>query len=217
MLNIRFAAMAIVALAVLSLTTMAQQPAAGGAIPDGKVVVVNTTVFPEKIGELKQKYDQVEAKFKDRVQQLQSLADQIDKEQKEMMAQQNVLPADKLRDKQDRIETLKKQGTRTQEDLKADYDKELEAATKPVRDKLFQALTKYATRNSIVMVFSLAGAAQSNTLAFWDPKADITDDFVAEYNKANPVPAGAPAPTNPATKPAAVKPTTTTGKPTSNQ
>ena len=55
------------------------------------------------------------------------------------------------------------------------------------------------------LVLNLAGIAQSQSLAYWHPSADITDDFVAEYNKANPV-AGAPAtqptaPVRPATKP----------------
>ena len=109
---------------------------------------------------------------------------------------------------------LKRDGTRKQEDLKNDYDKALESATKPVRDKLYQFLNNYTTKNSITMVINLAAAAQSGTLAFWDPKSDVTEEFINEYNKANPVPgmtatppAGKPA-TNPAAKP--------TGKPNGN-
>ncbi|MFY9556885.1 MAG: OmpH family outer membrane protein, partial [Blastocatellia bacterium] len=77
----------------------------------------------------------------------------------------------------------------------------IDTATKPIRDKLYQFLNNYAAQRSIVLIINLAGAAQTGTLAYWNPGTDITDDFIAEYNKANPV-AGAPAaPPKPATKP----------------
>ena len=51
-------------------------------------------------------------------------------------------------------------------------------------------------------MINLAGAAQAGVLAYWNPGTDVTEDFVAEYNKANPV-AGASAPRpQPATVPA---------------
>jgi hypothetical protein len=49
----------------------------------------------------------------------------------------------------------------------------------------------------------LAGAYQTGTLAYWSPTTDITEDFITEYNKANPIPGGAAAP---AAKPPAAKP-----------
>ena len=169
-------------------------------VPDGKIVVLNTTAFPNGILELKQKYDQVDNQFKQRSQELESLAQQMQQIETDIKAKGNVLPADKLREMQDRYEALKSEGTRKQEDLKNDYEKAVEQATKPVRDKLYQFLNNYAAKNTISMVINLAGAAQSGSLAFWDPKADVTEDFINEYNKANPV-AGMTA-TPPASKPA---------------
>jgi hypothetical protein len=58
-------------------------------------------------------------------------------------------------------------------------------------------------------VINLAGAAQTGTLAYWNPGTDITDDFISEYNKANPVAGGAaPAtqPAKPTVKPPGSKP-----------
>ena len=63
----------------------------------------------------------------------------------------------------------------------------LDIATRPVRDKMTQFLNTYAAQRNIVVVINLAGAAQSGSLAYWNPKLDITDDFIGEYNKANPV------------------------------
>ena len=218
MKNFRFAVIAALAVTVLSLSAAAQtggaapQPAAGGTIPDGKVVVINTTVFPAQVLELKQKYEQVDGKFKDRFQKLEGMKQEITKLTNELNAQANVLPEDKKREKTDSIELLTRQGKRDQEDLNADVEKELETATKPVRDKLFQSLSNYAAKHNIVMVLSLAGAAQSGTLAFWNPSSDITDEFVKEYNRANPVAGGAPA-TTPAATPGAKPPV----KPSGNQ
>jgi Skp family chaperone for outer membrane proteins len=201
MVKTKFAVLAAIVLTALAVSAAAQQPASG-PVPEGKVVVINTTAVPSQIGELKQKYDQVDTQFKDRSQKLQAVVDQMGKLETEIKAQQNVLTADKLREKQDQYETLKRQATRDNEDLRAEAEKALEAATKPVRDKLYQALNNYSTKNGIVMVINLAGAAQSGALAFWDPKSDITEDFIKEYNKANPVPGGAPAAPTTAPKPA---------------
>jgi Skp family chaperone for outer membrane proteins len=209
MVKIKFAVMAAIVLTALSLSASAQQ-AASGAVPDGKVVVINTTAFPAQIGELKQKYDQVDNQFKDRYQKLETVVKQITALENEIKAQSNVLTQDKLREKQDLYESLKRQAQRDNEDLKADAEKALETATKPVRDKLYQALNNYSAKNGIVMVINLAGAAQSGALAFWDPKSDITDEFIAEYNKANPVPGAAPTTAAPTTPKPAAKPA---GKP----
>jgi Skp family chaperone for outer membrane proteins len=208
MVKIKFAVLTAVVLAAVSVSAKAQQ-GAGGAVPDGKVVVINTTVFPSQVGELKLKYEQVDAQFKDRYQELQGIADQITKLENEIKAKQSVLTQDKLTEMSNQYENLKRQGQRKNEDLKVDAEKALEAATKPVRDKLYQALNNYAAKNNIVMVINLAGAANSGALAFWDPKSDITDEFIAEYNKANPTPGAAPASkpaAPPAANPAAKKP-----------
>jgi Skp family chaperone for outer membrane proteins len=201
MVKTKFAVLAAIVLTALSVCAAAQQPASG-PVPEGKVVVINTTAFPSQIGELKQKYDQVDNQFKDRSQKLQTIVDQMGKLETEIKAQQNVLTADKLREKQEQYESLKRQATRDNEDLRVEAEKALEAATKPVRDKLYQALNNYSTKNGIVMVINLAGAAQSGALAFWDPKSDITEDFIKDYNRANPVPGGAPAAPATAPKPA---------------
>ncbi len=206
MVKTKFAVIAAIVLAALSVRATAQQPAVG-AVPDGKVVVINTTVFPSQIGELKQKYDQIDNQFKDRYQKLSAVVEQMTKLETEIKAKQSVVTPDKLREMQEQYETLKRQATRDNEDLRAEAEKALEAATKPVRDKLYQSLNNYSAKNGIVMVINLAGAAQSGALAFWDPKSDITEDFIKDYNKANPVPGGAPAATSTtAPKPPAAKP-----------
>jgi outer membrane protein len=204
MFKLKQAALAAALLAALTANGAAQQATqagVGAALPDGKVAVINTQVFPGTILELKQKYEQVNNQFKDRFQKLQQLAEQVKAMENDLRTKQNVLTADKYQELQANYTEAKKRGEREQEDFNADADKALDIATKPVRDKMTQFLNTYAAQKGIVVVINLAGAAQSGSLAYWNPGLDITEDFVTEYNKANPV-AGVTA-TPPATQPKA--------------
>jgi Skp family chaperone for outer membrane proteins len=172
----------------------ATQAGVGAALPEGKIAVVNTQAFAPGIGELKQKYDQVDKQFQARYQQLQTVETQLKQMENDIQVKGQTLAPDKFQELQNSYADLKRRGTRDYEDLKAEYDRTIDTATKPIRDKLYQFLNNYATQRNIILVVNLAGAAQTGSLAYWNPGSDITDDFVAEYNKANPVPGGAPAP-----------------------
>jgi Skp family chaperone for outer membrane proteins len=199
-----FAAVILTAMTAGASGQQATQAGIGAALPDGKVAVINTQAFPGQIGELKVKYEQVNGQFKDRFQRLQTLAEQLKGMENDLRTKQNVLTADKYQELQASYTETKRRGEREQEDLNSDAEKALDVATKPIRDKLSQFLSIYATQRNIVLVINLAGAAQTGSLAYWNPGADITEDFVAEYNKANPVPGGAqPQPARPAVKPPA--------------
>ena len=203
MFKIRFAALAAVMVAAVASVASAQQATqagVGGAIPDGKIAVINTQAFPDGIAELKQKYEQVNNQFKDRQQRLQAAQTRLT-EIETRLKNAGVLKPDEVARLQDEYTTTKKNAERDLQDAKDEYDKAVDNNTRPVRDKLYQFLQNYATQRGIVMIINLAGAAQSGTLAYWNPGADITDDFIAEYNKANPVAGAAPA-ARPQTAPA---------------
>jgi Skp family chaperone for outer membrane proteins len=196
MVKIKFDALAAVILAMMAAVASAQQATqagVGAAIPDGKIAVINTTVFPGAIGELKIKYEQIDGQFKDRYQKLQGVETQLKTMENDLRTKGQAMTADKLQELQTSYDDLKKRGQRDFEDLKAEYDKTIDTATKPIRDKLYQFLQTYASQRGITVMINLAGAAQAGVLAYWNPGTDVTEDFVAEYNKANPV-AGATAP-----------------------
>ena len=208
MFKTRFAALAAVILAAVASVASAQQATqagVGAAIPDGKVAVINTQAFPDSINELKQKYDQVTNQFKDRSQRFQDAQTRLTGMENDLRTKQGVLKAEDYAKLQQDYDDFKKRTQREFEDAKGEYDRALDSTTKPVRDKLYQFLQTYATQRGIVMIINLAGAAQTGTLAYWSPGSDITDDFISEYNKANPV-AGAPAAT-PKPAPATPAPT----------
>jgi len=205
MIKIKFAALATLALAAVTASAAAQQATQAGVsgiLQDGKVAVMNTAAFPEKIGELRQKYEQVQAQFKDRTQKLQALDTEVKNLTQDLQTKTPTLSAEKIQELTQIIEEKKRKGTRELEDLQAEYQKTLETAIKPVREKLSQFMNNYATQRGIVMIIDLPVSYQNGVLAYWNPTTDLTDDFITEYNKANPVPGGAPAGA-PATRPAA--------------
>ena len=215
MLKSKFAAFAAVILAAAASSVAAQQATqagVGGVVPDGKIAVINTEAFPGAISELKVKYEQVNNQYKDRFQKLQTMSEQVKQMENDLRTKQNVLAADKYQELQTNYEDTKRRGTREQEDLNNDVSRALYATTKPIRDKLIQFLQNYSAQRGIVIVIDLASAAQSGTLAFWNPGVDITEDFINEYNKANPV-AGAPAPAPATTQPKPTTPVKPAGKP----
>jgi outer membrane protein len=208
MLKSKFAAFAAIILAAAASVASAQQATqagVGAAIPDGKIAVLNSQAFSGSILELKQKYDQVESQFKDRYAKLQQIETQLKTMESDLKTKQGVLAADKYQQLQIDFEDLKKKGQRDFEDLKNDYNKTVDTATRPVRDKLYQFIQAYSAQRGIVLIIDLAGAAQSGTLAYWNPGSDVTEDFINEYNRANPV-AGAPAPAAAKPAPTPVKP-----------
>src|SRR5262249_24986142 len=123
MIKTKFAAFGVVILAAIALDGRAQQATQAGLsclLPDGKVVVINTAAFPAKIGELKQKYEQVNNQFKDRYQKLQTLDQQVKQLGNDIDSKQGNLEAAKLQLMREQYDQLKKQGTRELEDLQAE-------------------------------------------------------------------------------------------------
>jgi outer membrane protein len=67
----------------------------------------------------------------------------------------------------------------------------LAEVAQPVYDKVTKFLDTYCQPRGIVMVLEIGAANQAGILIFASQATDITDDFIKEYNKAHPPPAGA--------------------------
>ena len=112
--------------------------------------------------------------------------------------QGGVLAPAKLAETNEQLEREKREYQRKQEDLEADGNRAKDQLLGPIREKLTKFVEAYTEKRGITVLIDLANAIQSNTLVWYDPRADVTQDFVNEYNKANPVPTGAaPAPQKP--------------------
>jgi len=171
-------ALTAVALATLGIAASAQvtsgltpqASAAPSGLPKGKIAVINTAMFQAQVFEFKSRIEALNKQFEPRVKDVQGLAE-----------------------KAEQIETMKKEYQRKAEDLQADANRARDKAFEPIQAKLGKFAEQYTATRGIIMLIDLANAVQSGTLLWYDPRSDVSLDFINEYNKANPAPAAAPA------------------------
>jgi Skp family chaperone for outer membrane proteins len=206
-ISMKFLKVTFATIALLSLTTLAaaQQPAAATAaaktptLPKGKVAVINTALFQDQVLEFKAKMDELNRQFEPRVKDVRGLADRISAQENTIKTQSQggALSAARVAEMTEQLEAWKKDYQRKAEDLQADATRAKDRAFEPLSAKLVKFAQDYTARHGIVHLIDLGNSLQSGLLLWYDPRTDITQDFISEYNKANPVPAGAPAPTKP--------------------
>jgi outer membrane protein len=180
--------------------TPAQKPAAA-VLPKGKVAVVNTALFQEQVEEFKQKIEALNRQFETRVKEVQSLADKINALETTLKSQTGVLTPAKVAEMTENLAVMKRDYTRKAEDLQADAGRARDKAFEPITGKLSKFAEEYTAKRGVVMLMDLANGVQSGTLLWFDPRSDITQDFIKEYNKANPVTTAAPPAAKPPAKP----------------
>lgn len=201
-MKVRYWLAAAALVATAQTAAMAQGPTApaaprtssAAAVADGKIAVVNSSVFTERILELRTKIEVVNKKYEARFKELETMRTQIETLGADINKQRGVATAEKLQQMSDQLNQMQTTFKRRGEDLQAEYNKELGAAVKPVNDKLSDFVKNYATQRGIILILDLVSLAESRSIVWMNPGLDVTDDFIAEYNKANPVP-GAASPT----------------------
>ena len=176
--------------------TPAPKPAGAPLLPKGKVAVINTTLFQTEVEEFKAKVDSLNRQFEPRVKEVQSLSDKITALENTLKSQSGVLAPAKVAEMTENLESMKREYKRKGEDLEADAGRARDKAFEPITGKLGKFAEDYTGKRGIVMLVDVANAIQSGVVVWFDPRSDITKDFIAEYNKANPVatPAAKPAP-----------------------
>jgi len=182
------------------------QPATG--VLKTKVALLSYLALREEIQELKQRYQKLQAEFAPRATELDSMQNSIESKEKVLSENKNLTPqqAQKLAGE---IEGLKRDYKRKAEDSQEAAKRRENEETMPVLEKISAFLEKYCQKHNITHVFDVGRLQETGSELYAAPAANITVDFVKEYNKANPLGAAptatAPA-ANPATKPAATNP-----------
>lgn len=199
-------------IALLSLTTLAaaqQSAPAGGApggapqgppaLPKGKVAVINTAMFQEQVLEFRAKMEELNRQFEARVKEVRGLADRISAQENTIKtsSQGGATSAARVAEMTEQLESWKKDYQRKTEDLQADATRAKDRAFEPLSAKLVKFAQEYTAKRGIVHLIDLGNSLQSGLLLWYDPRTDITTDFIAEYNKANPAAVAPPAPTKP--------------------
>jgi outer membrane protein len=199
-------ALAALALQLLAVSALAQppgtgappKPAAPASLAKGKIAVINTGAFQEKVEEFKAKIESLSRQFEPRVKEVQGLADKINALETTLKSQNGVLAPAKIAEMTENLDSMKRDYKRKAEDLEADAGRARDRAFEPITGKLGKFAEDYTAKRGIVMLVDIANALQSGIVIWFDQRSDVTQDFINEYNKANPV---ATAATKPAAKP----------------
>jgi len=179
-------------------TTTSAPPAtaapSGGAGAEGKLAYINTAAFSTGIGELKAKLDSFNAELEPKKKEVQVDEDYLTNLKNKINTQGGTVSVQVRTQWAEEAVEKEKSLTRKKEDYSAMGQKRLAEVTQPIYDKVGKFLESYCQQRGIVMVLEGGAAQQAGILLFAAQATDITDDFIKEYNKANPAPAGAAAP-----------------------
>jgi Skp family chaperone for outer membrane proteins len=177
-------------LLTLTFLLLAAPGAFAQAASDGatkmKVAIIDSAVFRDEVLELKAKYEKLQAEFLPKQRDLESMANSIANKQK--VAQENkTLTAAQGAKLVEEIEQLKKDYNRALQDAQDLATKREHAETDDVIEKIFKFLEQYCVKKGITMAFDARRLQDTSVVVQVAPAANITRDFISEYNKANPV------------------------------
>ena len=171
----------------------------GGTGAEGKLVYINIGKFGTDINELKVKIDALNNEFESKKKEVQAEEDALNNLKTKINNQGGTVSVQVRSQWLDEATDKEKTLNRKKEDYNQLGQKRLVEITQPVYDKVGKFLEGYCQQRGIVMVLEGGAAQQAGILIFAALNSDITDDFIKEYNKANPAggAAAAPAPKKP--------------------
>ncbi len=180
--------LAVMLFAVAGVRAQTAPAAGGGQIPRMKVAIVDVLAFREGIGELRAKYEKLQTEFQARYRELEAMQSKIQSQEKVLNENKTLTPqqAQKLNDE---YEQMKREYNRLLEDSQATAQKREREETEATYDKLSKFLDGYCVKNGITHVFDAQRLRESQIVVYAAAAANITEDFMKEYNKANPAPA----------------------------
>jgi len=158
--------------------------------PKAKIGVVDVMAFREGIGELKVKYDKLQTEFAPRYRELEAM-------QSKLASQEKVLNENKNLTQQQGAKLAgeyqqgKKEYERMVQDSQDLAAKREEEETGPIKEKLSKFLEQYCAKHNITFVFDGRALQETGIVVYAAAAANITEDFIKEFNKAYPAPAGA--------------------------
>lgn len=181
-------------LALVLAATTAALAQTGGAQPaqatKTKIAIIDVMAFRDGIGELKIKYEKLQTEFAPRYRELESMQSSLAAKEKVLSENKNLTQQQAFKLQQE-FEEGKKTYQRLVEDSQTAAAKREEEETGPTKEKLSKYLEQYCQKAGITFVFDGRQLQETGIVIYAEGKANITEDFIKEYNKAYPVPAGA--------------------------
>ncbi|HKX31591.1 MAG TPA: OmpH family outer membrane protein [Blastocatellia bacterium] len=153
----------------------------------GKIACLSTAQFHQSINELNVRIEALNAEFGPKQKELRGLEEQL-QTLKNKVENQGGTVSPQVRG-QWAAEAAEKERLfkRQTEDYEQLVRKRLGESTQPVYGKIRKFLEDFCQQRGIIMIFEFGAATESGLLVWSTPAADITEDFVKEYNRANPV------------------------------
>jgi outer membrane protein len=188
----------------LALSAAAQTPAATAPAGPVKIAIIafqaavgQTNEFQRSFADLQKKYEVKEAPLKTR-------NDEIETLKKELQAQGDKLSAAERSSKTKAIDDKTKQLQRAIQDVRNDFQQEMQETFNTVASKVGEVLVGYAQQQGYTVVLDWSQSREQAPLVLYaSPSADITKAITEAYNVKSGVPAPPPQPAAAAPKPPA--------------
>lgn len=165
-----------------------QNPAAsgGGTGAQGKIAIINTAAFRVGIGEFKTKLEALNKEFEPQNGELANLQKQIDDLKNKVQTEGPKVQPSVLSGWMEQGAELEKTLKRKTEDYQTLFQKRGREMVGPIMDRINKFLDQYCQQRNIALVLERGVIDNSNLLVWHPPAAEITEDFMNEYNKAYP-------------------------------
>ena len=174
-------------------TAAATAPAVN--LPATKIAYVNTDAFRVENGGivryvnamklLAREFEGRERELKDMQTRVNAIADEISRLSSGVSVDQRL-----LRTKQEEGERLQTEMKRKKEDADKAFQKRYDEVVGPVSQAIGRGLDQFALERGITMIFDITKLAPA--ILSVNPAMDVTQSFIAEYNRKNPATASAP-------------------------
>jgi outer membrane protein len=166
----------------------------GGTGAEGKLAYINQGRFSGDINELRAKLDAFNTELDPKRKEVQGEEDALNNLKNKINTQGATVSAQVRNQWVEEASDKEKALNRKKEDYNLLGQRRLAELAQPVYEKVTKFLDAYCQQRGIVMVLEVGAAQQAGILIFASQATDITEDFIKEYNKANPAPAGAAPP-----------------------
>jgi Skp family chaperone for outer membrane proteins len=164
-----------------------QNPAASAGVAgaQGKIAIINIAAFRVGIGEFKTTLEALNKEFEQKNRELEGIQKQLEDLKNKVQAPSPAVQPSVRNGWVEQGAELEKTFNRKSEDYQTLFQKRAQELVGPIMDRINQFLDQYCKQRNIIMVLERQVAENSNLLVWNAPAAEITEDFMNEYNKAH--------------------------------
>src|SRR5262245_14884159 len=167
-------------------TQKTAQDSGSGTGAQGKIAVINTAAFRIGIGEFKATLEALNKEFESQYNELAGLQKQIEDLKNKVQTEGEKVQPSVRNGWMEQGAQLEKTLKRKTEDYQFLFQKRGQEVVAPILASINKFFDQYCQQRNIVMVLESEVGQGSNLLVWNAPAAEITQDFMNEYNKAHP-------------------------------